>query len=158
MKKIFSIFICVTMMLGLINVVSAEPYIEFDETISGVISENNTKNEYSLEISEAGTIDITFVGENIEGVALKFFDENGQEIWSKTAWWNSTSKQLSFEQGVVLTAGVYTFSVSKYSGYGTYEFEFLFNSANESFGEEQNGSNNTFKTADDIAVNETYNG
>lgn len=53
---------------------------------------------------------------------MKFYDNDGQEIWNNTPYWNDASKRISFSEDVTLTEGTYYFSVSKYDGYGTYEF------------------------------------
>ena len=157
MKKIISILLCLSMLLGFSCIAQAES-IEFDETISGVISENEDENKYNLYLSDSGMVGVKFIAEDIEAVNLKIFDEAGQEVWSERPWWNSTSKQISFSQDVELTSGGYVFIVSEYSGNGSYDLELTFEETNESFAEEQSGSNNSFKTASEIEVNETYIG
>lgn len=132
--------------------------IKFDETVEGTMSENCEKVEYFFELDESGTVFVKFSSESILGVYLNIYDKNGEEVWDSNPWQDSKSEYIAFNEGVELTAGAYNFYVSEYSGYGDYELELSFESANESFLEEQNGSNNTFKTADEIDVNEEYTG
>ena len=164
MRKIISLIVSLSMILGLCNIVfanatfsNAEIY-DIGTTVNGVISETNSEMPYFLNLSDAGTITINYIGENIESAYLKIYNEVGQEIWSERPSWNSTSKQISYTSDVELTAGDYYFVVSKRYGEGTYNLKINFKSAGESFPEEQNGSNNTFNTASEINVDEEYTG
>ena len=89
---------------------------------------------------------------------MKFYDNDGQEIWNNTPYWNDTSKRISFLENVELTSGTYYFSISRYDGNGTYEFNLAYEDCGESYEEGQGGSNNTFKSASEIDVDESYVG
>ncbi len=164
MKKIISIIISITMLLSMCNIVLA--YTPFSNgenynigsTVNGIISETNKETAYQLNLKEAGTISINFIGENIESAYLKIYNEVGQEIWSERPSWNSTSKQISYVADVELTTGIYYFTVSKRYGYGNYDIALNFKSAGETFLEGQNGSDNTFDTAEEIEANQKYIG
>ena len=132
--------------------------IEVDETYIGQLTVNDTIDNYVFTLENSGGFDLSFTAENIESVYLKIYDENGQEIWSKNPWWNSTSEQISFSEYLAFTSGTYYFSVSKYSKYGTYEFELLFEDANESFSETEKTNDNSLKTANAIEFDTEYTG
>ena len=119
---------------------------------------NDEIDNYMFTLDSSGGFDFSYTAENMEAVNLKIYNEKGQEIWSDSPWWNSTSKQISFNKRVELISGTYYLSVSLYRGYGTYDFQLIFDEANESFIESQNNNDNSFKTANEIDVNETYTG
>ena len=145
MKKIISFILCVSMICGLCCVAQAGQEIDFGVTVTDTISENNTENKYSFDVTYSGKVLLDFSAENIEAVDLKLYDESGQEIWSDMPWWNSTSKQISFSRDLELTAGRYSLVVSERSGRGTYDIELNFDDANESFSESQSDNNNSLK-------------
>ncbi len=128
------------------------------KNVSGGITDNNKVNTYSFKLNESGKIDINFTG-YIEYAALKLYDENGKEIWNNTPHWNGTTEQISFQQDLYLCKGMYYFSVSEHWGRrGDFDFIINFTSADESFTEIQNGSNNKINSASSISMSQNYNG
>ncbi|MDD6565068.1 MAG: copper amine oxidase N-terminal domain-containing protein [Clostridiales bacterium] len=158
MKKFISFILCISMLCGLCCVVQAKQEIDFGVTVTDTISENNTENKYSFDVTYSGKVSLDFTAENIEAVNLQLYDESGQEIWSDMPWWNSTSKQISFSKDLELTAGSYSLVVSERSGRGTYDIELNFDDSNESFSESQSDNNNSFKRASLIDLDENYTG
>ncbi len=160
MKRIVSLITGLSLLCSLIFIVpvQAASEIDFGSTVTDSISENNEENKYTFDLYESGKLSVKYIAENIEAANLKIYDEDGQEIWSDRPWWNDTSKQISYRKDVELTSGIYHFYVSKYSGCGDYELTLNFEGSNESFSEAQNGSDNTFKAANEISLNRSYTG
>lgn len=123
----------------------------------GCIAENDDSDVYKFELATSGMLNINFKGA-IRGVELKLYDVNGKQMWNKYLNWNDTIEEISYQVDLNLCQGQYYFSVSRYQGEGEYNFKFLFTSANESFAEEQQGSNNKVNSASFVDINRKYNG
>jgi len=133
--------------------------IETDQVYWGQIAYNDDSDNYIFELEEAGSIELNFKAQKIEYSDISIYDMDGQDVWEKEVSWNSTSKQISYKEIINLTAGEYYFAVDKDSQRcGDYEFSLDFTSADESFVEEQNGSDNAFDDANEIKLNKEYTG
>lgn len=123
-----------------------------NENYAGQIAINDEIDNYMFTLDNSGGFDLLYTAENIEAVNLKIYDDRGQEIWSQNPWWNSTSKQISFTKHVELTSGTYYFSVSKYSGYGTYEF----NLATEETQNDEENDDDYYDYDNSLSENDDY--
>jgi len=163
MKKIISMLLTLVMVFSLIMTVKAANELAGanDYTLgsskSGSILEGDESDVYTFSLSNPAKININ-LSANIYRLQLKLYDENGKELWSERPYWNNTTEEISFQKDLFLNKGKYYFSVSRSSGEGEYSYKFLFTSANESFSEEQGGSNNKTNSANLIAMNQKYIG
>lgn len=140
------------------NSISAATSISLGTTYSGSISASNTQDFYKFTLSTSGTVRLTS-NANIEYVSYKIFDANGNELWSTTPYWNSTSEQISIDKSFCLTSGTYYVAMQEYYGrYGSYTFRVAFTSAGESFKETQGGTDNSMSTANSISLGTQYKG
>ena len=136
---------------------------------SGTISEDNTSDWYKFTLDTSGTLTFKATG-YLEGISYLLYDEDGENIWSDSVKWDSSTEVSSFTYTSVLTSGTYYLlvnqyfytswygSTSYYDYYGDYSFQTSFSSAGETFSETQGGSDNTIATANSISVGTTYKG
>ncbi len=140
------------------NTINDASLIELNGEYTGHIALNDEVDVYSFDLSSSGEVVLSYTGYGMEESTLKIFDESGKEIWSSNPYWESMTEQISFSEKVELSGGGYYLSVSEYNGYGSYDFTIDFTSANETFDEEQGGSNNTINDASLIELNGEYTG
>lgn len=127
-------------------------------TLSGTLTENgNEKNYYKFTVPSSGKIRLTGSA-YMTSIYLYIYDENANEVWRKNPYWNSTSEVISVNESVYLTSGVYYFCVGRNLYYGNYNFKLELTSTNETFPEQNGGSNNSIATANVIITNgQSYN-
>lgn len=128
------------------------------ETIYGQLAVNDNIDTYTFEIPKSGSNELTVKAENIESMNIKLYDQDGKELWSKTPYWNTTSKFISFNEKIELMSGKYYFTVSEHRGKGDYQFSFKYTSAEETFAEGYGESDNEFARARAINVKQRYIG
>ena len=163
MKKAISLLLTIIMMCSFFTTVNAANELDgaknytLGSSKSGSVVEGDEKDVYKFQLTNSSKLRINYSA-GIERSALKLYDENGKEIWHENPGWNSTTEEISFQSEIYLCKGTYYFSVSKYYGFGDYEFVLDCTEIYESFSEEQNGSNNSVKTANDISHGNKYVG
>ena len=144
------------------NSIKTANQIECGSKYIGYITLNDDTDIYKFDLPQSGKIDIKFIA-NAKKMDIKLYDEDVNEIWKDTPYWNDTTEQISYGKNIQLCKGQYYISVSNhYKGYdeyyGDYELGIYFTFSNESFSEEQNGSNNKINEANLITINQRYNG
>ncbi len=137
---------------------SATPIV-LGSTYRGSIGVNENTDFYKFTINSSGRITISMTAE-MERIYYYIYDSTGKELWSDYQLWNSTTGMSSEKKVLDLTRGTYYFSVSSHSSNytGDYNFNIAFSSAEESFPETGNGTNNSMASANSIGLNTSYNG
>ena len=169
LQKFTAILIAVIMTFGVFTVVpftasavgnsigTATSYT-MGNTVSGSITESNNQDFYGFTLSTSGRITLN-VNAFIYRTDYYIYDSSGNVVWSaEYQRWNDTSKKLTFSENIDLTSGTYYFCVSKNDGTGNYNFNITFVSANESFEETLNGTDNDISSPNSISLYETYYG
>ena len=169
MKKIISLLICFLLVFSMFSTVSADGELSNASNYSigtfqnGTLAENNKSDSYKFNIPTSGSLDISFEA-NFEYILFNIYDEDGKVIYSHNEHWNATLSSLKCNKTIELTSGNYFISVqgvrNGYAGnfYGNYGFILNFKSANETYIEEKNGTNNTLNTSIPINFSSKYNG
>lgn len=119
---------------------------------------NGAKRFYKFtnSTSSKNTINATIY---MEWIYIKIYDINGNEIWSRNPHWNSNISQCSFKEDVFLNSGTYYLAfIQDGSRTGNFNFNVKASSANESFTEDFDGSNNSLLEANSISTDKTYKG
>ena len=160
MKKILSLLLCLTIIVGITATVSAAGFADAPEyTIgteqTGKLIESKDTDVYKFTLENSGTLNMEFEAD-FEYILVKIYDEKGNERNSRNEHWNSTLEVLKFTNSLELTRGTYYIEItgvrSGYSGryFGSYKFLSDFVSANETFEDDQGGSNNSVKVSNAI--------
>lgn len=144
------------------NSIKAANQIECGSDYIGYITLNDNVDIYQLTLPQSGQMTINLTA-NVKKLNIKLYDENANEIWKDTPYWNDTTEQISYRKNIHLCKGLYYISISNYyqgydEYYGDYELGVYFTFSNESFSENQNGSNNKINEANLITINQRYNG
>ena len=144
------------------NTVKTSNYIECGSKYIGLMALNDDTDIYEFDLPRSGKININFSA-NAKRMDIKLYDEYVNEIWKETPYWNDTTEQISYSKNIQLCKGKYYISVSNYykgydEYYGDYELGIYFTFSNESFSENQGGSNNKIDKANLITMNKKYNG
>ena len=133
--------------------------ISLNTKYTGALSDNNDVDFYEVTLNEAGLFSIKGIFRT-NRIRLRLYDDFGEKLYGD--WWgiDSLSQRGSFEHSWNLTKGTYYISVDRdgSSTTATYSFTLTHKSANESFVEDQGGSNNNSDDANQIALNKTYKG
>ena len=113
---------------------------------------------YKFTLKKAGRLAFSFKG--ISEASSIYLELTGDNTY---AWASDNIKpvsgKLSFDKTIDLTAGTYyLFSMNSEGTGGSYTFKFTFTSADESFPEVEQGSNNDESKASAIKLNTTYTG
>lgn len=132
--------------------------MEENEIYRGFLAWNDNADFYRFELPSSGTVN--FLGTaDMKYIYYKLYDENIKQIKSWNPYWNETAKKSVLEGPMYLTAGTYYIGVSVDANYwGTYEISYSFESANESFPQQQGGSDNGIDKANPIQLNKEYRG
>jgi len=163
MKKILSIILSLAMALSL--VVTASAANEFADaksfslgsSASGSISDSNKKEIYKFDLATSSKVSLDLTAQ-IFRLNFNLYDKNGKEIWNEKHTANETTKEISYRKEMGLCKGTYYFAISKNSGEGDFSLTISETPVQESFVEEQGGSNNAPKTANAITLSESYIG
>ena len=133
--------------------------ISVNQSYKGQIALNDGKDYYKFELKESSKVNLK-ISANIEGSNYYLYDSKENEIWKKTAqYWDENNNIMNINEDIYLNSGTYYFLVDKYFDYeGTYTFSTTATSAEETFPELENGTNNSFDTASNISVNQSYKG
>lgn len=133
--------------------------ISLNTKYTGALSDNNDVDFYEVTLNEAGLFSIKGIFRT-NRIRLRLYDAFGEKLYSD--WWgiDSLSQRGTFEHSWNLTKGTYYISVDRDGSNttGVYSFTLAHKSANESFAENQGGSNNNSDDANQIALNKTYKG
>ena len=133
--------------------------ISLNTKYTGALSDNNDADFYKITLNEAGLFSIKGIFRT-RCVVWRIYDDFGTKLDSRG--WNidSLSQRGSFEYSRNLTKGTYYISIDRdvWGTTGAYSFTLGHKSANESFVEDQGGSNNNSDDANQIALNKTYKG
>jgi len=132
--------------------------ITLGSTNNGSISETNTVNYYKFTLPSSGRVNFSATAW-MHWIYYTIYDGTGTQLWRTNPSWNSTSEIIATNVTFDFTAGTYYLAVSKDgSNTGDFSFTFNFTSANESFAETGNGTNNSMNTANQISLNKDYLG
>ena len=133
--------------------------ITLGNEIKGQISVNDGKDYYKFELKESSKVNLK-ISANIEGSNYYLYDSKENEIWKKTAqYWDENNNIMNINEDIYLNSGTYYFLVDKYFDYeGTYTFSTTATSAEETFPELENGSNNNFDEASNITLGNEIKG
>lgn len=131
--------------------------ISLNTKYTGALSDNNDVDFYEVTLNEAGLFSIKGIFRT-NRIRLRLYDAFGEKLYGD--WWgiDSLSQRGTFEHSWNLTKGTYYISVDRDGSNttGVYSFTLAHKSANESFAEDQGGSNNSVDDADEISLNKVY--
>ena len=133
--------------------------ISLNTKYTGALSDNNDADFYKITLNEAGLFNIKGIFRTYH-VRWRIYDDFGSRLDYETDSIDNLSQRGTFDNFWYLTKGTYYVSIDR-DGYGTtgaYSFTLTHKSANESFVEDQGGSNNNSDDANQIALNKTYKG
>ena len=133
--------------------------ISLNTKYTGALSDNNDADFYKITLNEAGLFNIKGIFRTSH-VRWTIYDDFGSKLSSNGDYRDNLSQRGTFDNSWYLTKGTYYVSIAR-DGYGTtgaYSFTLTHKSANESFVEDQGGSNNNSDDANQIALNKTYKG
>ena len=142
------------------NTMSNATNISFGDTVNGSITESDDTDFYQFTLGSSGKINISLTA-YIQWLGVTIYDNKGNEVYDQGKSWNSTTKKISDSIDLDLTKGIYYICFSKNSYYnytGNYNFTVTHTSANESFTETDNGTDNTMESANSINLNKNYKG
>lgn len=154
MKKIISIFLVCTIVFSCICLSAFSTSAATDTKTGKYSNEITSKTKgftYKFNVDVAGKYTFKVSGElqkygiTISSATMKFVDE---------AEYSGT-----FYKALYLNKGTYNVKISAVDKYvGKFDLDYSFTPVYEVFSEEQDGSNNTFETADSIKVETIYLG
>ena len=133
--------------------------ISVNQSYKGQITLNDGKDYYKFVLKESSKVNLK-ISANIEGSNYYLYDSKENEIWKKTAqYWDENNNIMNINEDIYLNSGTYYFLVDKYFDYeGTYTFSTTATSAEETFPELENGSNNDFDEASNITLGNEIKG
>ncbi len=131
--------------------------VNLGTTYNGSVSKAQKDNYYKFTLNASGRLTVNAFAK-VRTVHYFIYDASGKELYDKYHGWDETAGQSSVTKTFDLTKGTYYFVVSYSSGEGNYSFNLSLTSANESFTETGNGTNNTFESASPISLNTEYKG
>lgn len=113
---------------------------------------NDEKDFFKINLPDSGKIDFNATFFKMKNVNWKLYTQSGEQLLSRDEWWNSTTQNITVDEGLYLTSGTYYLAVSVYNSTGKYTFSLNFHSANETFPESSGGSNNAIETASPLLL------
>ncbi|MBE6693656.1 MAG: hypothetical protein E7589_02690 [Ruminococcaceae bacterium] len=124
--------------------------ITFGTEYKGQLAINDTNDYYKFVITESGRINLK-VTTTMEYTWYELYNASEVKVWGD-----------DYTKGVDaylhLTAGTYYIRVAKNYNYGNYSFKVNFESAKESFTENETTTNNSYEYASSIAFGTDYRG
>ena len=169
LKKLTSLCLAIIMMLSIFTIapitvnaagdsIGAATNYTLGTTVNGSLTTTSRKDVYKFTLSSSGKITLS-VNAYIQTSHYYIYDSTGKEIWSSPYEdWNSTTEKMTLTDTLDLTIGTYYFSIHHHLYTGNYNFKITFASANESFKESGNGTNNTISSPNSISLGSTYKG
>lgn len=132
--------------------------IKVNTSYKGQIADNDDKDFYKFTLPSSGRITLSVTAKMCY-VTYYVYDQFGEKLWRSDGDWNSTTELNITNSTLDLTKGTYYFITDKSFDYtGNYTFKLGYTSANESFSEIENGSNNSLDSANNIYLNTIYKG
>ena len=132
--------------------------ISFGTTYNDSITDSAPQDFYKFTLSTSGRVNIS-LNAHFYCSNYYIYDSNGTLVWNDDCrFWDGTTEIMNMNENVDLTSGTYYFCVERNVGTGDYNFKLSFTSANESFKEITEGSNNSFATASTISTDKNYIG
>lgn len=133
--------------------------ISLNTKYTEALSDNNDADFYKITLNEAGLFNIKGIFRTSH-VRWRIYDDFGSRLDYETDSIDNLSQRGTFDNFWYLTKGTYYISIDRdgYRTTGAYSFTLTHKSANESFVEDQGGSNNNSDDANQIALNKTYKG
>lgn len=165
MKKLALIITCLTLFLLLVfsvsaagdSIGSATP-VTFGPTYTGNISETNQKDFYSFTISTSGRITVSTKA-FMKWIYCYLYDADGKTLRDSNPQWNSNTEIITEEWSIDLTSGTYYLAYVKDGDrVGSYNFRMSFASANETYKEYGQGTDNSLAASHSISLGSTYKG
>lgn len=165
-KKITAILATLAILMTFVSVVpitvnaSENPSdgYAFGKTESNSFDEGGGERYYKFSLETSGEINFVLNAEIYHSTYQIYYGNIIKEeylLWENSGYADLSDGILRLNETIDLTSGNYTLCVS--SDYkGKYSFSMNFTSAQESFKETENGSNNSFDTADTIKLNTDY--
>lgn len=140
------------------NSMSSATGISIGTTYNGSLTDSNTIDYYKFSIESSGRITLTASAE-MAYINYYIYDSSGNQVWHINPYWDSTTQTISTNEAIDLTKGIYYYTVKRDgSGTGNYSFKLSFSSAEESFTETGDGTDNSMSSANEINVNTDYKG
>lgn len=133
--------------------------ISLNTKYTGALSDNNDADFYKVTLNEAGAFSIRGIFRTPH-IRWRLYDDLGTKLDGRDWRIDGLTQRGACEYSWNLTRGTYYISIDRCGdgGTGTYSFTLGHKSANESFVEDQGGSNNNSDDANQIALNKTYKG
>lgn len=116
----------------------------------GYIGNNDKIDVYKIVVPTSGRINIK-VNTTMGRTYYYLYNSSDTKIWGDIF-------SNGLDKNVYLTAGTYYFKVQVLDVYGKYNFNLTFDSANESFVEDESTNNNTIDTASELVFGTDYKG
>ena len=140
------------------NSMSSATGISTGTTYNGSLTDSNTIDYYKFSIGSSGRITLT-ASAGMAYIYYYIYDSSGNQIWYINPHWDNTTQTISTNEAIDLTKGTYYYTVKRDgSGTGNYSFKLSFSSADESFTETGDGTDNLMSSANEINVNTDYKG
>ena len=140
------------------NSMSSATGISTGTTYNGSLTDSNTIDYYKFSIGSSGRITLT-ASAGMAYIYYYIYDSSGNQIWYINPHWDNTTQTISTNEAIDLTKGTYYYTVKRDgSGTGNYSFKLSFSSAEESFTETGDGTDNLMSSANEINVNTDYKG
>lgn len=124
--------------------------IMYGTEYKGQLAINDNDDYYKIAFSESGRINLT-VTTTMGRTTYYLYNASNVRVWG-----NHYSNGLN--EQIYLTAGTYYLQVSKSESFGNYSLKATFESASESFAENQNTNNNSLENASSIVLGTEYKG
>ncbi|MDE6760054.1 MAG: fibronectin type III domain-containing protein [Lachnospiraceae bacterium] len=136
--------------------------VSFGTTYKDNITTDIPTRYYKIVLLSSGEVSFHIQGEN-KWLALYLYDSMGKEVEYVTKSKSSVTDKVVIEESYHMTGGTYYFAIDGFaplSGVkvGAYQYLVNFVSANESFPETGNGSNNNTSSANKVSIGTTYRG
>lgn len=172
LKKITSTFLSLVIVLYMVTLAfptaqaleneydSAKNYA-LNTTENGTLKNAYDKHTFKFSLQSSGKIELKAISQ-LDNTSYYIFDCFGKEIWRVTNFCpDDTSTSAILKAKINLTSGDYYFQITN----GIidncdcgYSFSIDYTNSEESFKETENGTNNSFDTASNISVNQSYKG
>ena len=138
------------------NDIDNATFISLNTEYTGALSDDNDADFYKVTLNEAGLFSIKGIFRT-KYIRWRIYDDFGTRLDDKYWDIDNLSQRGSFEYSWNLTKGTYYISANS-DATGTYSFILGHKSANETFSENQGGSDNNSDDANQIVLNKTYRG
>ena len=134
--------------------------IAFDTDYTGVFSEDSYENYYKVELEASGRVTININSEECAGAYYYLFNSDDEQVMYGDWEFDPVTGQISGSDSMEVTKGTYYLCVGGWyeENQAGYSLKLSFISAEESFPETGYGTNNEFRTANDIETGVTYKG